>query len=116
MNIVDSQMRLCSNMLLMSMSMMCCLDCAAHTVHRAPRLQSGTDQFCIETTHVCIGTGQNLCTHSSTDLDSRKQHVSRMVAAETMAVLMLPQKSNLRMKPMRCSKPETYGQLALILS
>jgi hypothetical protein len=42
-----------------------------------------------------------MCTHSSTDLDSRNQHVSTWVAAETMsmlAVLMLPQKSNLHMK------------------
>ncbi len=54
--------------------------------------------------------------HSSTDLDSRSQLVSRQVAAETMSTLAVPilsQQSNPLMQ--RYSKPATYGQLALLL-
>ena len=57
-------------------------------------------------------------TYSSTDLDIRSQPVSRQVAAEItsmLAVLVLPQQSNLHMKSRRCSRPATYGQLAWLL-
>ncbi len=105
-------MRPYRKMLLMSMSMMCWLDCAANTGHSTVHDARVTEHlFALNGTH-------HVCTHSSTDLDSRSQPVSRQVAAEIMSMLavpMLPQQSDLHMKSTRCSRPAKYGQLALLL-